>query len=100
MKDRTDEAIATLANIQAGGNINDPLVVAEWEEISEVLTAERNSGSTWSKFTRNGMWKRTLAGFTVQMWQQNAGANVRRPCSGSKVDFRAYVYAIGNDILW
>lgn len=76
MKDRADEAISTLANIQARGDINDPLVVAEWEEISEVLTAERNSGSTWQKFTANGMWKRTLAGFTVQMWQQNAGANV------------------------
>jgi MFS family permease len=30
---REEEAIKTLADIQSGGNINDPLVVAEWEEI-------------------------------------------------------------------
>ena len=30
---RTEEAIQTLADIQANGNINDPYVVAEWEEI-------------------------------------------------------------------
>ncbi|KAL4870819.1 hypothetical protein BDV12DRAFT_184185 [Aspergillus spectabilis] len=49
---------------KAKGNRDDPLVVAEWEEI------------TMRKFVYNGMWKRTLAGFTVQMWQQNSGANV------------------------
>jgi len=74
--DRSDEAIATLANIQAGGDINDPLVVAEWQEITQVLAAERNALPGWRKFVYNGMWKRTLAGFTVQMWQQNSGANV------------------------
>lgn len=38
---REKEAIAVLAAIQAGGNIDDPLVVAEWDEISSVLAAER-----------------------------------------------------------
>lgn len=74
--DRTSEAIEILANIHAKGDKNDPLVVAEWEEITEVLTLERTSGKGWRKFVENGMWKRTLAGFTVQMWQQNSGANV------------------------
>ncbi|OJJ00117.1 hypothetical protein ASPVEDRAFT_81697 [Aspergillus versicolor CBS 583.65] len=73
---RTEEAIETLANIQAGGNRDDPLVVAEWEEITTVLQAERDAYPGWRKFVYNGMWKRTLAGFTVQMWQQNSGANV------------------------
>lgn len=36
---RTEEAIKTLADIQAKGNIDDPLVVAEWEEISTVRAA-------------------------------------------------------------
>ncbi|KAL4755497.1 hypothetical protein BDW72DRAFT_189252 [Aspergillus terricola var. indicus] len=40
-----------------------------------VLQAERNALPGWRKFVYNGMWKRTLAGFTVQMWQQNSGAN-------------------------
>jgi hypothetical protein len=71
--DRADEAIRTLAKIQAGGRINDPLVVAEWEEITQTLAAERRAPPGWRKFVYNGMWRRTLAGFTVQMWQQNSG---------------------------
>lgn len=66
-QDRSEEAIEILAKIQAGGDVNDPLVIAEWKEITEVLTLERAAGSGWRKFVRNGMWKRTLAGFTVQM---------------------------------
>lgn len=74
--DRAEEAIHTLARIQAGGNIDDPLVVAEWEEITTVLTAERSAAPGWRKFVYNGMWRRTMAGFTVQAWQQLSGANV------------------------
>lgn len=73
---RTEEAIQTLANIQTGGNIDDPVVIAEWEEIWTVLQAERESVyKGWRKFIYNGMWKRTLAGMSVQAWQQNSGAN-------------------------
>lgn len=74
--DRAEEAIHTLARIQAGGNIDDPLVVAEWEEITTVLAAERSASPGWRKFFYNGMWRRTMAGFTVQAWQQLSGANV------------------------
>lgn len=66
---REEEAIQTLADIQAGGNKDDPLVVAEWEEIHTVLNAERESIRGWKKFFVNGMWKRTLAGMSVQAWQ-------------------------------
>ena len=66
---REEEAIQTLANIQAGGNKDDPLVIAEWEEIYTVLVAERESIRGWKKFFVNGMWKRTLAGMSVQAWQ-------------------------------
>ena len=55
--DRTEEAITTLAHIQAGGNVNDPLDIAEWEEISETLAAERLAPQGWRKFVYNGMWK-------------------------------------------
>jgi len=75
-KDRTEEAITTLANIQAKGNKEDPLVLAEWEEITTVLAAERAAAKGWRKFVSNGMWRRTVAGFTVQAWQQLSGANV------------------------
>jgi hypothetical protein len=75
MVDRTEEAIHVLANIQAGGNLEDPYVIAEYEEIITVLTAERQAPKAWRKFVHNGMWKRTLAGFSVQAWQQLSGAN-------------------------
>lgn len=74
--DRQDEAVHVLANIQAGGNLEDPYVIAEYEEIMAVLIAERLAPAGWRKFVVNGMWKRTLAGFSVQAWQQLSGANV------------------------
>ncbi|KAF2690987.1 hypothetical protein K458DRAFT_426378 [Lentithecium fluviatile CBS 122367] len=74
--DRVDEAIHVLANIQADGNLEDPYVNAEYEEIITILTAERLAPRGWRKFINNGMWKRTLAGFSVQAWQQLSGANV------------------------
>ncbi|EON98847.1 putative sugar transporter-like protein [Phaeoacremonium minimum UCRPA7] len=73
---REKEAIQTLARIQAGGNENDPLVIAEWEEIVTTMRAEQEAGRGWRKFFKNGMWKRTMAGMTVQAWQQLAGANI------------------------
>jgi hypothetical protein len=63
---RTEEAIKTLADIQAHGNQDDPLVVPKWEEIWTVLQAEREAGKGWRKFVHKGMWKRTLAGMSVQ----------------------------------
>jgi hypothetical protein len=74
--DRTEEALHILANIQAGGDLENPYVVAEYEEIITVLTAERLAPKSWRKFVYNGMWRRTLAGFSVQAWQQLSGANV------------------------
>ena len=73
---RTEQAIEILARIQAKGNIDDPLVIAEWEEITTVLAAEREGLSGWRRFVKNGMWRRTFAGMSVQAWQQLSGANV------------------------
>ena len=73
-KDRTKEAIDVLAKIQARGDVADPLVVAEWEEIITTLNAERGAAKGWRKFVYNGMWKRTAAGMSVQAWQQLSGA--------------------------
>lgn len=78
---RDKEAIAVLANIQAQGNVNDPLVLAEWEEIQTVMNAEREAGPGLKKFYANGMWKRTMAGCSVQAWQVSL-AMVSRPRLG------------------
>ena len=73
---RDELAIEILAKIQANGDRNDPLVIAEWEEITTTLRAERESSKGWRKFIKNGMWKRTFCGASVQAWQQLSGANV------------------------
>jgi len=73
---REKEAIQTLANIQAKGDIHHPLVVAEWDEITTILAAEREGQKGWRRFFKNGMWRRTMAGTSVQAWQQLSGANV------------------------
>ncbi len=70
---REKEAIHVLAAIQANGNIDDPLVVAEWDEITTTLAAEREGQKGWRRFFRNSMWKRTFAGVSVQAWQQLSG---------------------------
>lgn len=73
---RTEEAADILARIQAGGDVDHPYVVAEWAEITETMRLEREGVQGWRRYTHNGMWKRTFAGFSVQAWQQLSGANV------------------------
>jgi hypothetical protein len=34
-----------------------------------MLRAEQEAGPGWRKFFKNGMWKRTMAGMSVQAWQ-------------------------------
>jgi len=73
---RCEEALDTLAFIQAKGNKNDPVVVAEFEDITEAVRVEERAPRSWRKFVYNGMWRRTLAAMSVQAWQQLSGANV------------------------
>ncbi|KAL9636008.1 MAG: hypothetical protein Q9204_002408 [Flavoplaca sp. TL-2023a] len=74
---RVDKAVEVLAHIQAGGRKDDPLVIAEWEEITTILAAEREAPySGWRRFVKDGMWRRTFAGMSVHAWQQLSGANV------------------------
>jgi hypothetical protein len=65
--DRTEEAIHILAHIQAGGNLQDPYVVAEFEEIVAVQMAELSAPKGWRKFVYNGMWKRTLVSILLDV---------------------------------
>ncbi|UPK98298.1 hypothetical protein LCI18_009233 [Fusarium solani-melongenae] len=55
---REEEAIQTLVDIQARGDGNYALVIAEWREISETLAAEREAGGGWRKFFKNDEWGR------------------------------------------
>lgn len=73
---RSEEAIDILAKIQAGGDRSHPLVLAEWQEITTQMEAERAAPGFMAKWFHNGRWKRTFAGASVQAWQQLSGANV------------------------
>jgi Sugar (and other) transporter len=75
-KDRFDEAIFNLAHITAHGNKEDPVVIAEWDEIATTLAAERVAAPGWRKLVYNNTWRRNFAVFTVQAWQQLSRANV------------------------
>lgn len=45
-------------------------MIAEWEEIVTVREAEKTAPPGLAKWYKNGMWKRTFAGASVQAWQQ------------------------------
>jgi hypothetical protein len=55
-----------------------------------VLTAERLAPKGWRKFVLNGMWRRTLAGFSCQAWQQLSGANVMVSIVTRKSAYKTY----------
>ena len=73
-KERWDAALQTLAHLHANGDISDPMVQAEYMEVREaveIMKASKNV-SFWGLFGKR-MWKRTVCGTSVQMWQQLLG---------------------------
>lgn len=76
-KERWEEALQTLADLHAKGNREDPAVQVEFEEVQEAvhLAHEAKDLSFLSMFGPR-VWKRTLCGMSVQMWQQLLGGNV------------------------
>lgn len=76
-KDRWEECHFVLANLHAGGNMDDPLVLAELEEVREaaqVAAAGHEVG--YLGLFGPKVWKRTLIGVSAQVWQQLLGGNV------------------------
>ncbi len=76
-QERWEEALDTLAAIHGKGNRNDPVVQVEFEEVQEAarLAHEAKDISFFALFGP-GIWKRTLCGVSVQVWQQLLGGNV------------------------
>jgi len=78
---RWQEVENTLALLHAKGNLDDPGVQAELLEIREaVATAQNTEGVSFFGLFGKKMWRRTLCGTTVQMWQQLLGGNVAMYC--------------------
>ena len=76
-KERWEEALDTLALIHGGGNRNDPVVQVEFEEVRQAahLAHEAKDVSFLALFGPR-IWKRTVCGVSVQVWQQLLGGNV------------------------
>jgi MFS family permease len=73
-KDRWEEAIEIIANVQGKGDVNHPQVLVEVEEIKEVIRIEREAAeiSILSLFKKNSI-NRTMVGVWGQIWQQMCG---------------------------
>jgi MFS family permease len=76
-KSRWDESLCVLAHLHAKGDETNPAVVAEMEEVREAarIAAESSNIGFFGLFGPR-IWKRTIAGMSVQMWQQLLGGNV------------------------
>jgi len=76
-KDRWEEAIQTLANLHANGDINAPKVLAEYQEIEEALRFERDEAiPSFRALVEPRMLKRVILGMSIQMWSQLCGMNI------------------------
>ncbi|KAI4214407.1 MAG: hypothetical protein LQ351_003160 [Letrouitia transgressa] len=76
-QDRWDESIRVLANLHGNGDIAHPKVLAQYREIEDALTFEREVGQSTLKFiTQPRMLNRVLLTVAIQMWSQLSGMNV------------------------
>ncbi|KAL4915024.1 general substrate transporter [Aspergillus aurantiobrunneus] len=76
-RERWDEALDILAALHGKGNRNDPVVQVEFEEVQEAARlAHESKDISFLALFGPGIWKRTLCGVSVQVWQQLLGGNV------------------------
>lgn len=76
-QDRWEEAIQVLADLHGNGNVNHPKVLAEYQEIEEALSFEREHAvSSFKGLVEQRILRRVLLGMSVQMWAQLCGMNV------------------------
>lgn len=76
-KERWEECLRTLAILHAKGNTEDPIVQAEYAEVQEAAhIAAQSKGVGFFELFGPKIWKRTMLGTSVQMWQQLLGGNV------------------------
>ncbi|KAF2085157.1 sugar transporter [Saccharata proteae CBS 121410] len=76
-KDRWEECLDTLALLHGRGDPQHPVVQAEYLEVKEAvrIASEADELSVLGLFGPK-MWRRTVAGTFVQLWQQLLGGNV------------------------
>lgn len=76
-QDRWEEALRVLADVHGGGDLNHPKVLAEYQEIEEVIRFEREEAiSSYAELTKPRILKRVVLGMSIQMWSQLCGMNI------------------------
>ena len=76
-KERWEDCLDTLAILHGKGNREDPVVQAEYAEVQEAAQiAAQSKGVGFFELFGPKIWKRTMLGTSVQMWQQLLGGNV------------------------
>ncbi|KAF2099934.1 MFS sugar transporter-like protein [Rhizodiscina lignyota] len=76
-KDRWDDAVRVLADLHGKGDTSHPKVLAELQEIREVIEFERQQSTTsYQQLLEPKMARRVFLGMSVQMWSQLSGMNV------------------------
>ncbi|OJD38807.1 sugar transporter [Diplodia corticola] len=76
-KDRWEESLDVLALLHGNGDPQHPVAQAEYLEVREaVRVAQESKELTVLGLFGPKMWRRTMAGTFVQLWQQLLGGNV------------------------
>ncbi|KAL8696183.1 MAG: hypothetical protein Q9201_007786 [Fulgogasparrea decipioides] len=76
-QDRWEESIRVLANLHGNGDIGHPKVLAQYREIEEAMTFEREAGhSAFKALTQPRMLNRVILTMCIQMWSQLCGINI------------------------
>ncbi|CAK5267723.1 unnamed protein product [Mycena citricolor] len=71
------EALIVLADLHGGGDVNDELVLLEYEEIRQQVAFERDEGAkSYMDLVKPGIFRRVFLGSSLQMWSQLSGMNV------------------------
>lgn len=90
-KGRWEEAERTLAALHGGGNVNNPYVIQEMEEIRAMIEFETtNADASIFDLFKSGMRHRTHIGLCTQIWSQLSGMNVMMYYIVSTVFFKPY----------
>jgi hypothetical protein len=70
-QDRWEEALQTLARLHGNGDVNHPLVLAQYQEIEDALRFDREeAANSFKALVEPRMLKRVALGMSIQMWSQ------------------------------
>ncbi|KAG0135524.1 general substrate transporter [Tuber indicum] len=77
VKDRWEQALRVLADVHGNGDLNNPVVLAEYQEIEDIIRFEREEAiSSFAELAKPRILRRVFLGMSIQMWSQLCGMNV------------------------